>query len=99
MVFDSNIHIIFDITLTDDAILENIVFDHGSSVPLNDQAKQGMALISKYCLELLLEVQTEHQIRVIQAKDERIARIAEEMEAKRRKEVKERLKVIEVSEN
>ena len=81
----------------EEPFLENVKYDHGSSIPLNDQAKEGMALLNKYCLEFIQEAQAERQIRVDQAKDAHFARVEEEEEAMRQKEEKERLRLIEVS--
>lgn len=77
--------------------MENIQLDHESSTPLNDQAREGMTLLRKHCLEFILEAQAERQILVDKAKDEYRARVEQEEELIRQKEEKDRLRAIEVS--
>eukprot|EP00804_Cyclotella_cryptica_P008476 CCRYP_003985-RA/>CCRYP_003985-RA protein AED:0.05 eAED:0.05 QI:123/1/1/1/1/1/9/250/1108 len=87
-----------DEVISREPFLKNIQYDHGSPFPLNDQAKKGMALLSKYCLEFIQEAQTERQIRVDKAKDEHFARKEEEKEVRRREEEEERLRIAEKEE-
>ena len=77
--------------------MENIQFDHASSVPLSTQARDGMSLLSKHCLEFLQNAQAKRLIRVREAKEEHMARIEEEEEERRQREEKQRLREIEVS--
>ena len=76
--------------------MENIQFDHASSVPLSTQAREGMSSLSKHCLEFLQNAQAKRLILVREAKDEHKARIEEEEEERRKKEEKQRLREIEV---
>lgn len=77
--------------------MNNIQLNHESSVPLNDQAREGMTILRKHCLEFILEAQAERQVLVDKAKDKYQARIEQEEEQRRQKEEKDRLRAIEVS--
>ena len=90
-------HALLIICFSEEGFLENIQFDHASSVPLSTQARDGMSLLSKHCLEFLQNAQAKRLIRVREAKEEHMARIEEEEEERRQREEKQRLREIEVS--
>lgn len=90
-------HALLIICFSEEGFLENIQFDHASSVPLSTQARDGMSLLSKHCLEFLQNAQAKRLIRVREAKEEHVARIEEEEEERRQREEKQRLREIEVS--
>lgn len=66
-------------------------------MPLSNQAKNGMARLSKYCLDMLMGAISERQARVDKKKSDYLARLEEEKELRKKQEDEKRLREIEVS--